>query len=289
MSSETPQRGLDKAPRARRSDRVSIRIPVSVVALDLHGHDTIQNAVTHTVTRYGASIITSLGLIPQQEITLSRGKGLEALARVVGQMGAHPDGAIYGIAFLDPEIDFWGIQFPPPDEQILAKVLLECVSCGARSIVSLNEVELEVFRANQRITRRCDKCRDVTTWKQAEYDARPEPEPVRQRPFPAQVESAPAPKPPGPAPDRRAYRRVTMKVTACIQQARGAEKDIVAVLDMSRGGIRIRSINQYAVGLRILIAAPYTEGTANILVPARVVRRAEVPGAYEYGIKYVKD
>ncbi len=287
MPSETPERGLDKASQTRRSDRISIRIPLSVVASDLSGRDAIEGAFTHTVTRYGASIVTKLGLVPGQEITLSRSNAVEAQARVIGQMGVHAEGAVYGIAFLDPNIEFWGIHFPPLEEDILAKVLLECLSCGGRSIVSLNEVEMEVFHANQRLTRHCGKCRDLTTWRQAKYEG--EAEAVLRAPESLAARGPIPETKPRPTANRRAHGRVNVSVKACIQQARGAEQDIAVVLDMSRGGIRIRSSSPYEIGSRVLVAAPYTEGAANILVPARVVRRKEVAGAYEYGIKYVKD
>jgi hypothetical protein len=67
-------------------------------------------------------------------------------------------------------------------------------------------------------------------------------------------------------------------------------RDIATILDVSRGGIAFRSTTAYRVHSWIELAAPYTEGGANIFVAGRIVwQRPTLAGFHEYGVQYVKN
>jgi hypothetical protein len=61
--------------------------------------------------------------------------------------------------------------------------------------------------------------------------------------------------------------------------------DVAMVVDISRRGLRFVSFKRYERGDWMRVAAPYTEGGANIFVPAEIVRvekraAAGMPGEY---------
>ncbi len=281
--------------KKRRSDRISMRIPISVIGTDLSGKDFTETAVTEKVARYGGSIVTKLALGPEQELTLARADGVESKARVIGQISIGADGNVYGVELLDPKANFWGIHFPAPDESSVAKVLLECGVCGYREIVLLNELEFDVFQANDRLQRVCPKCREFSVWKLASHEApasrvqhlHPErrgqsSEPERNSNVTVVAEAIV----PVPRPNRRFHPRVKVALKACILH--DGEQDVVEVLNVSRGGILIRSKRQYPVDCWIQMAMPYTDNGANIFVPARIARRIKSEAGHQYGIKYLK-
>jgi hypothetical protein len=67
-------------------------------------------------------------------------------------------------------------------------------------------------------------------------------------------------------------------------------ENVVSILDMSRGGLRLRTQQRYTVEQWVQVAAPYTIGGANIFQPGRIVWRKEQETAlFDYGLKYVKN
>jgi len=55
----------------------------------------------------------------------------EVDVRVVGQLGFHGESHTYGVAFLDAEVDLWGVDFPrmTDSEKEARNVLLQCSCC----------------------------------------------------------------------------------------------------------------------------------------------------------------
>src|ERR1700693_4192177 len=90
------------------------------------------------------------------------------MGQIGGQAGVH----VYGISSLEPNVNLWGIQFPPlsESEEGLVKLLLECSACKAREVVFLNELETDVFEENNRLPRSCSQCAAWTLWLQTPKD-----------------------------------------------------------------------------------------------------------------------
>jgi PilZ domain len=89
----------------------------------------------------------------------------------------------------------------------------------------------------------------------------------------------------------RKYARISMKNAKAALHRPGSPDDVVSVVDMSRGGIRFLSQVNYAVGMKLEVAVPYTEGGANVFTPARIARVQSQPMngiAGEFGLEYVK-
>jgi hypothetical protein len=97
------------ASSERRTDRVNLELPIIVFGKDLHGEEFDEVTRTVTLSGYGASIVLNRQLKPGQEIVIRRTDSREARCRVVGLFGRQSKELIYGIAFIEPEVDLWDL------------------------------------------------------------------------------------------------------------------------------------------------------------------------------------
>src|SRR5216684_17147 len=96
----------------RRSSRIPKISAIMLVGSDMEGRVFSEETKTVVLSRHGAGIISQYVLSAEQELILRRlDTDKEAEVRVVGQLGAHDKTYTYGVAFLDPEMDVWGIKF----------------------------------------------------------------------------------------------------------------------------------------------------------------------------------
>jgi len=270
----------------RRSDRIAIELRIVVSGTDAIGHTFMEEAQTLVITRHGAKIALNRKLVPDLELCVRcLGSGREADVRVVGQIGEGPEGQYYGVEIIDPDIDLWGIEFPPPtnSERAVGRVLLECVRCHTRELAYLNEFEAEVFEANQLLSRSCKRCRDMSLWrlsaaKAPSEELPPEYEMLPRRPLPPPVRTK----------NERKQVRIGLQMKACIRSAEFGE-DIVTTGDVSRGGFSFKSSRRYEVGNVVEACLPYSPGAGNIFAPARIAHAKALPeeGVYLYGAAYV--
>jgi hypothetical protein len=264
----------------RRSDRIAMSIPIRVTGKDEWGTDFMAETRTVTLSRHGATIILKQSLKPDQDlkITLVR-RSKAADFRVVGRIGGESDGFVYGVAQLNPDMDLWGIGFPPTsdDKRVVGRLLMECSQCKYQEITYMNELEVQVFQANQELTRPCEKCRKATLWRSARTES--------AAPVSADRGSGPQPATIG----RRRNTRVNTRLLACVRQA-GFADEVVMTENMSRGGLCFRSNKAYVSGSPIEVAVPFAAGGANIFVPARVahVMRKESDQVYRVGVAYLQ-
>lgn len=272
----------------RASDRVSLVLRVQCLGIEPNGNVFNEDARTLTLSRKGAAVVVRRKLVPQQEITLrNRENGCEARARVVGQMGQEGNALVYGLSFLDPGINLWGIEFPPltGEEKPVARTLLECGSCRNREVVHLDEFEADVFQFNQHLARRCRYCGTNTVWKQAGEEV-PADWHIPISPFEEE------PQKPSPSKLRvvneRKFLRVGIQFLACIRYM--GNEEVVRTENVSRGGFAFKSRRSYYIGAGIEVAVPYSAGSGNIFCPAAVVNARELPqeGSTLYGIHYQK-
>ena len=290
--------------RLRRSDRVSISIPVEVFGADFSGEHFVEQSRTVLVSRHGATVVMSRKLGPDLELILRRpGTKKEALVRVVGQIGGQHDGYIYGLALMDQNVNLWNIYFPALTEgqSAVGRALLQCGRCKNREIVYMDEVEAEVYEANLCLQRSCSQCGHSSIWKAVPGELMDEPPPPAEAAAgdaeqaagegTAGSESAveAPPEPPPPVVSRRKNLRIKSNMPACIRQP-GFDEEVVTCEDVSRGGLCFKSGKRYFLGSRIEVAIPYAAGAANIFVPARIVYTQELTkeGAYKYGVSYLK-
>jgi hypothetical protein len=265
-----------RSQATRRSDRVSVTVPIEVIGKDVKGHQFVQQTRTLVISRYGASIALPHKLATKQEFVIRR-QGIEkkAKARVVKQIAGQSGEYVYGVMLLDPRVNLWAIEFPPlaESEKAVARTLLECCCCQSHEVAYFNEIEFKAFVTNQGIARYCGNCSASTTWKQALHEGFSNPE----------LPSTSGPR----TEDRRKEIRSKVNLTACIRQP-GSDEEVVVCENISNGGLSFRSRSCHLKGSRIQVAVPYSPKAANIFVPAWVVYSRELTrgDVFRHGVAY---
>ncbi len=304
----------------RRSDRVTLAVPVEVNGTEAGGGDFFDRCETLRISRHGASLVLRRKLAPDQELTLRNLQNhREAEIRVVGQIGSTEHGELYGVTFTRDNENLWDIEFPPlaDSDDAACRIVLGCVACKTREVAYLNELEAEVFEASGALRRHCLRCRESTVWRAS---AGPEPQPVAAvqtaRPdvagaprlaaslqampvaeaIGAQADAHETDEPP-PEPrtqNDRKHGRSKLTITVCIRRFRdakdhwGADEEVVETSDVSRGGFGFSSETRYKKGSHLEVALPYKAGDANIFVPARIANaRTLKAGRRRYGVAYI--
>jgi hypothetical protein len=272
----------------RRSDRIAMSIPIRVTGRDEWGQDFVSDSRTVTLSRHGATIILKQSLKPDQDLKImlvKRSKG--ANFRVVGRIGGESDGFVYGVAQIDSDVDIWGIGFPPTSDtkRVVGRLLMECGQCKYQEIAYMNELEVQVFQANQELTRPCEKCRKATLWRGARSEAAGPAVPTADPGTALGGANGPQPSTVG----RRRNTRVNTRLLACVRQL-GFSDEVVMTENMSRGGLCFRSSKAYVSGSPIEVAVPFAAGGANIFVPARIahVIHKESDKIYRIGVAYMQ-
>lgn len=279
-----------ESPSMRRSDRISLTVLLEASGTDSLGQEFKDRARTMLINRGGAVIVLDRELKPEQEIQIRRQSGTDsqkiARARVVGEFGRQKDGALYGIEILNPEDDFWKIEFPPIAEstEAVARMLLQCSYCKSREVAYLNELELRGFEINRGIARHCKTCGVPSIWTQAPH------EDEKQRAMRAArgQRTREADQIPGGEEQRARQRlRVKTRLTACIRQT-DADDELAVCEDISPIGMCFRSKRRYDTNAIIQVAVPYSPDAANIFLPAHVVYSEEMPraGLFRHGVEY---
>jgi len=263
----------------RRSDRISIELPIEVIGYDADGAQFKENGHTLLISRHGGLIVLRRKLLPEAELTLINTQLKdEAKVCVVGHFKSRPDGEVYGVALLDVQKNLWQVNFPSLDraDDAFARVLLQCGACHNREVIHFSEVDMEVFTARQELIRSCKSCSGTTVWKQLGVGTGPT-APVAKAESESKHEQA--------WKDKRRHPRKQVKLVACIRHC-GTER-IVDCEDVSRGGFSFISKWSYGVDNEVEFAMPYSRAGGNIFLPARIAHCKErSTGWYKCGVAY---
>ena len=274
----------------RRTDRVSISMPISVSGTDPTGKSFSEDASTVTVSQYGAAIALKRSLSPGQDVTIRRLRTplpREAECHVIGKIGTQADLQVFSVTFLHPCVGFWDIYFPalPADIETAGRIFVMCQTCGTRRIVHLNAQQLTAYEASRRLTYPCDNCGRATVWtapkqEAAKSSAIKTANPTRLSPTPE----------PANRENRRKHPRLAAQIPVCIRQA-GTDDEVANTVDISRGGLCFTSSRAYPAGSYIQVAIPYSPTGVNIFVDARVVHTHQMPSSdlYRHGVMYLAE
>jgi len=145
-------------PGVRRSSRIPKQVAIQLVGSDTEGKVFSEQTKTVVLSRHGAGIVSQHKLSAEQELILRCVEtNKEAEVRVVGQLGSQTDIYTYGVAFMDPNVDFWDAEFPPltESEKEASRFLLQCSSCKSRQVVEHSDLESDVYAINQGLVRYC--------------------------------------------------------------------------------------------------------------------------------------
>jgi hypothetical protein len=261
----------------RSGEAVEIKIPIEVSGADCMGAHFLAQTHTLAVSRQGGKICLEHMLVPQQDVAIRcLDTGLEAEARVVGQIGKNGGIHHYAVKFHEKKVRIWGVEFPPRTEPegTVGRVLLQCAGCKNLEVICLDEFELEVLEVDGHISHSCKRCRDASLWRMSQSDL-PAAAATVSIPIPAEVQ------------ERRREPRRPMSVTACVRTTRFGD-DLVKTRTVSRTGLSFASSWNYVPGDVVEVAVPYSPGGGNLFMTAKVARvqYLEAESTRVYGIAY---
>jgi hypothetical protein len=306
----------------RRSCRIPKEIPILLIGSDLDGRLFSEPTKTVLLSLHGAGLLSRHKLSPEQELVLRwPEQNKETEIRVVGNIGTSQGVHTYGVAFLDTKLNFWGIDFPPVSaiERELGRLSLVCNSCKAVERIDDTSIEADVCAAHEGVMRFCKNCGSTTLWKPARgvmsqeplapagpqvslfssasppsspsarasaYAACPDP---REEQRGAVLTLSTAEKSARSGAERRKHPRVKVTYSACVRHPQRGD-EVVLCEDMSKGGLRFKSRQQYFAQSFIEVAAPYQPGQPAIFVPAQVVFVEELPEQqlFRHGLQYLR-
>jgi hypothetical protein len=264
----------------RRSDRVELELRIQLAGVDAAGRNFAEQTRTLVVGRHGAKVVSEHVLLPQQALALRCYRtGLETLARVVGQIGQEGDHTCYGLGIADPQVNVWGIEFPPLEEadRAAGRVLLECLSCGLREVTHLDTFALEVLVANQCLIRPCQQCIDrrVSAWKQVSLQD-------------AKELDRPQALPPAPNPNTSKQVCISLATEVCVRHHQ-LGNEVALTETVWCGGFRFKSHRQYGIGAVVEAALPFAREGASVFSRVRIVGIEELrsEGTFAYSVAYV--
>lgn len=158
----------------RRSGRIAKELPIVLLGTDTTGKVFAEETKTVVLSRHGAGVLSKYRFTPDEVLSLRlSGSAKEAEVRLVGQIGGEPGRYVYGLAFVDPDLEFWPMEFPAPEDFAPASrpITLECTFCHARLVVEHHEIEEDVYSVNGNILRYCSDCGISTPWSKARGEA----------------------------------------------------------------------------------------------------------------------
>lgn len=163
--------------QTRRSGRIAKEFAIVLLGTDTMGKVFLEETTTVVLSRHGAGVVSRYRFSPDEVLTLRLRDSLkEAAVRFVGQIGGEPGRYIHGVAFLDPDLKFWPMEFPPPEpfEPIIQQIALECSMCQAGMNMAQGDIEEDVYSVIGNILHYCEVCGTSTPWKKSESAATPD-------------------------------------------------------------------------------------------------------------------
>ena len=281
-----------EAKPLRRSIRIPKEIAILLVGCDTRGKEFVEQTKTVVLSRHGAGIMSKHKLAVEQElIVIQEQCNREAEIRVVGEIGSEDSLYTYGVTFLDPDIDFWGIEFRSAMDAGTSDpaMALQCNICGRREVIDPGGLESDIYAIHDGLLRDCKHCHRSTLWKRTSAEASDNIAPIHA------VAVSPEPTPPlehtslpAGSKNRRQHVRVKVSFTGCVRNL-GSDEDIVICENISRGGLCFKSSRCYDKTASIEVAAPYGPGSSAIPVAARIVHVQELPEEkmFRYGAQYL--
>ncbi len=279
----------------RRSDRVCLTLLLEASGRDAEGHEFAEPARTMLISRHGGVIVVHRALAAGQQVHLRRTLETEAhragIVRVIRNVGSQNAAQMYSVECVDPQADLWGVEFPALEgsQEFVARMLLECTFCRSREVIYLNEFELAGFEKNRGTARHCKVCNVPTIWTQAPHEVA-KVDPIK---FAASAHASSGSANSSAASlseaERRHSLRLQTRLTACVRLA-GSDDELAVCEEISAEGLCFRSKRRFDENTRVDIAVPYADATANIFVPARVVRVEPTAsaGLFRHGVEFLK-
>lgn len=279
----TPKTGEQK----RRSERVLLSIPIEVRGINAAGQPFVEKTHTLMINRHGARIALKTPLQPEARVTIvNRQSAMSCPFRVVVRTGKSLGGGPeWGVECLEPDVNFWGINFPEkakaPSDQEEVDALVECAACRCRELAQLTLEEYRSIVSEGSVRRDCPECGGMTEWKFGFVD---EGEPEEAVPVQPSTAAPAAPLPPGA--ERRRAKRLTIKLPVRIRLQDGSE-EVARTENLSKTGVCFTSSLMISPQDRLFLTVGYTLGSSEGEIAGRLVWRREIEGGGKafYGVR----
>ena len=284
--------------RRRRTERLFLRYRIQVVGADTGGRPFGETTHTIVINRHGGRILLKTEVSPGQPIKITQAvSGREADFRVVGLAGpSDGGGGEWGFKCRDENLNFWGINFPPMDDnQDSSSVLLECGQCHEVALIPISMVDYDLLESAGVLVRKCSTCKSETEWV---YSLNPTRVPESLM---APVAVAPAAPPDSSPPvqsavaspvtgaNRRTSPRIPLRLPMRVRNSQDAT-DLTKSENVSKGGLAFTSVFMFELGESLYLICPYDSGGSEIEIRGQVVRRESVAGTGRclYGVEFQK-
>lgn len=99
-------------PERRRTTRLSLQVPLTVRCRLPEGETIDLKASTYVVSAHGALVLMDTPLIPGQTVKVFNEHTANSADCVVTSLREKRERRFVGIAFVNPNIDFWHVVFP---------------------------------------------------------------------------------------------------------------------------------------------------------------------------------
>ncbi|GEM_PF-5182851 len=284
------------------------KIPITVYGSDSKGEMFVEDTATAVVARDWILVAIRKRIPSGSEvIVFNKTNGNQAEFLVEEQ----DSNGLYRARLKDQTVDVWEKDFggaPQPAVDTRPRLHLVCKSCGTQESVQMDPAEVTRADAGEVFWRHCAQCVEETDWQSASWLAeqwrvasqkREEPRGAAAA-APPPPDGAPevifTPPPPPPVPEevaappinwaeKRGSRRIQMKTRARVRRTNNSS-EIVAPLNVSRGGIAFESRQEYALDEMIQVAMHYREGEQPLETLGSIVRVTPNASAKEYGVKF---
>lgn len=286
MNQQTTSKG---AERKRRTERVLLRIPIEVKRATPDGTPFNEKTFTLVLNRDGARISLRSTLKPNDRLTITNLQtNLSCPFRVVERAtDTLGDGLPeWGVECLEPDVNFWGINFP---KKVMAQAapelvdaLLECSRCQGRELSQLSLDQYRQLISQSALDRNCVKCGAETQWVFGFVEGEPEQEEDAAEPAPRSTEAVPV----ASGIERRIAKRITVKLPVRIR-LEGGREEVARTENLSKTGVCFASDLDMKAGDLIQVTVGYSSGGHEAEIPARIVWRKPVEGTSRalYGVR----
>jgi hypothetical protein len=261
----------------RRSDRLFCPMRIRVSGEDSFGRPFQEETLTVSINQHGGCITLAYQVSPGSQVRLHNlQNGRESAFRVVSETRrVFGDRAEWGVEVLEPEADFWGVQFVPPPGGPIPKVLIRCKECQGALLSPLHSAEHEILLYTGFISRHCAPCDATTRWQ-------PAPDPIldelaaRLR---AEAESGS---------ERRVNPRRRLLMRLQVRDSTGGTTE-VQTLDVSKGGLSFLTRQPHQTGETLIFVLPGPTIQNPVETRGKLVWGRETELGRVYGARYVKE
>jgi hypothetical protein len=146
----------------RITGRIPKEVPILLIGNDLDGKVFSEPTNTVLLSLHGAGIVSHHKLSPELEFILRcLDRNSETAVRIVGEMGSSNGIHTYGLAFVDPNLNFRSLEFSPlsPAEIEASLLSLMCSSCKSVDKVDNSSSEAVLCAANKSVLLFCKQLR----------------------------------------------------------------------------------------------------------------------------------